>query len=142
MSKLTINKSITNFLNRNKVRLAALGTASIMAATMTACTHNKNENTEITINAATEDQQDLKAHILDYITNMDVFKNEGVGGYYIHEELYEEAPGFTMDKNGNIVETNKNFIGYSQFFISFEDAELLELTEILEARVVWSQNVK
>ena len=134
MSKLKLG-SIFSFLNKNKKRFMAGGLALTTFGTIPGCTYS------IVVEQPKElspYQEILKRQILSNIEDMEVYKTEGVGGYYLHQPLYEEAPGFTRNENGELVETDKNFIGYTQFFITFEEAKLMELTEILEARVIWA----
>jgi len=145
MSKLTLHKSLYEFLYRNKFISigAGFGAAVIMLTSAAGCTYKDNNNISITdTKKLNQDQEFLKQHILEYITNIEVYKNENIGGYYIHEQLYEEAQGFIKNENGEIVETDKIFIGYNQFFITFEEAELMEVTDLLEARVLWEFKIK
>jgi len=118
MSKLNTNNSIINFLKRNSIKICAV-TMLTLSPTFLASCKAKNDNINkqsTTIEYSKEDN--LKKHIEQNIDNISVFENQGVGGYYIYEEIYKDG----------------NFIGYDQYFIEYSKSENLELNDLLKSR--------
>ena len=127
MSKLNLSNSLLYFLQKNKSQLIAISLMATMSCSITSCKSNiQNNIKDSSISITHNKSNDLKNRIENNINVIDVIKNDSINGYYIYEQLYNK----------------ENFIGYDQYFISFEDAKNLELTELLDSKILYKAKTK
>lgn len=135
MSKLNINNSIQNFLKNNKIRICAIALLTLIPISLCSCKAKEKTTTNSSIVIEQEDNN-LRNHIIKNIDNINVVENQQVGGYYIYEEIYKEIPIYAINENNKkyIKDYEKNFVGYDQYFIQYEEAENLKIHELLKSR--------
>ena len=141
MTKLKLNNSLSSFLKNNKVKLAAITLSLVMVTTLGACSSNKSNNQENISYDAIQAEEDrlifLKENIEKNIDNMTIIKDINNSIYFITEQSYSEIPIYDIDDNGKmyVKQIDKQELGVTSYSISFEQAQKLEVIELLESKV-------
>ncbi len=142
MSNLKLNNSLSNRLNKNKIKLYALAMAGVMMVSLTACNSNKTTKNETKPSATIvmDDEkllQQIKSSVETNFDKIEVTKDSENNCYIIIEDNYMEIPLYNTDDEGQLVICGKQnkFLGTVEYNISFKDASSLGITELLEEKI-------
>jgi len=147
MSKLKLNNSISSFLKNNKVKLVAISLSLCMATTLAACNSNMSSQTDTSYDAVQAEENRLiflKKNIEKNIDNMIVTKNIENSEYIITEQSYVEIPIYDTDEHGKMYvdHIDKQELGTTTYSVTFEQAQKLEVFELLESKVKVDEKIK
>lgn len=136
MSKINSKKSLIDVLNSNKIKLTAGLLTFTMIGTFSGCNLNDKEQA-VTTTTEQNHLEQLKNRIESNIDNIYTVKDDEYEQYIISEYIYREEPMYETNTNG------EKYIKYYEskctsiltYNISYENAEYLGLTEILDEKL-------
>ena len=157
MAKLKLNKNLNETLDKEimcrGLSLALSGVIAISGLGIVANNNlkkhlnakeetNKTSITYLSSNKIDSRDLELKKHIQENISNLEVVVDEDAFSYYITETIYKKVPVYDTNGYGNtyITEYKKEPSDYRQYSITFEKAKELNIEELLQTRIVYIEN--
>lgn len=152
MSNLNIYNSSKKLKN---IKLCIITAALIITSSLISCKSNTGSTSNIDTDDLTyekdtnpilsdEDLKIFKSHVEKRIDNIETIKNEDDSEYIIIENFYEKMPVYGIDENGNkyVKYYDEQVIFSQKYTISFENSEKLNLTELLDSKLIGYSKTK
>ena len=136
MKNIKLNNNCFDFFKKNNGKICAAALSGVILLSFGGCANSQKDLETYQINEY-EILNSLKTNVENNIENISVTKDLEKGYYIITENSYLEIPYYNSDENGKlyISHTEKEEMGTSTYNISFEEAEALNLIELLESKL-------